>query len=56
MILFQSSEKYWFIVILCIVIIFQCFTTDIFVFNIPEYTAPTTVAPNVTTTAASLTT
>ncbi|XP_030834953.1 uncharacterized protein LOC115921555 isoform X1 [Strongylocentrotus purpuratus] len=40
-----SANKFWFIILVASVIIFQCITTDIFVFNHEQYYAPTTTAP-----------
>jgi hypothetical protein len=33
--MFQESDKHWFLLVVCIVLIWQCIVTDIYVFNIP---------------------
>ncbi|KAL8601486.1 hypothetical protein ACOMHN_000428 [Nucella lapillus] len=38
-----GSEKYWYILVVATVLLFQCITTDVFIFNAVEETqAPTT--------------
>ncbi|XP_059152869.1 uncharacterized protein LOC131938746 [Physella acuta] len=49
-----ESEKYWFVILVGAVIIFQCISTDVFVFKTDPSPTPTTLAP--TTTHSSTTT
>ena len=47
--MFQGADKYWFVIIVGSVILFQCLATDIFVFNAGEHLdATTTVLPHTT--------
>ena len=34
--MFQGSEKFWYILIVAFVLIFQCITTDIYIFKVTE--------------------
>lgn len=48
-----GSEKYWFILVICTVVIIQCISTDMFVFKKEQHNSHTTPAPPRTTAAFS---
>ncbi|KAK2154435.1 hypothetical protein LSH36_269g10011 [Paralvinella palmiformis] len=53
-----QANKYWYVILVGAVIIFQCLTTDVYVFSLPHNVepthAPTTTAPMFGITAPSL--
>ncbi len=44
-----DASKWWFLILVSAVVIFQCITTDIYVFQHESPIAPTTLAPPTTT-------
>ena len=48
----QAPDKLWFIVLVASIILFQCITSDIYVFNHDKSPAPTT--PRATVTPATI--
>ncbi|KAH9518875.1 hypothetical protein Btru_008520 [Bulinus truncatus] len=47
-----GSEKYWFVILVCAVIMFQCISTDVFVFKEENDMSVTTVTPPMNTSTA----
>ena len=48
---FQGPEKFWYLMLVAAVIIFQCITTDVYVFHKPAPPIPqSTIGPGTTTT------